>query len=519
MNPPNAYIFDQMPNLAIFDGTGENTETPVRRCWRKWQESPYLLILLLVTASRVVYYLLGVRFDPSGLDWFFQFLDPELLRHNLLQSLLYLHVQPPGYNLFTGIVLKLFPHAYASAFHVVHLVLGAVQSCLLFYLMRCFGVGTRLALLVTGLFVISPGVVLFENFILYEYQMMFFLIVSAALLFNFLVHHRAGSAIGFLVCQFWLVLVRNQYHLVYFAAIFIMLLYLATRQNRRLIAIVGSTLLALVLALYLKNQILFGQFVSSTYLGMNISALTTFQLTPEEKLSFVSKGAISRASAETCIGAPLSSYYPYITMPPKTSIPVLDQELKPSGVVNLNHKGFLEVQKIYMKDGLFILRHFPAAYLRGIAISWFTYFMPAGDLRDLEINRSHIQGIERFFDVVFSGQFKYTPDKKALRQLKAAGKGSSLVLYTGTFLIAGLPVLFIFGLWFLFRGVCRRTLETPQAVLLGFILFNIFYITMVSNFLGCFENNRYRFPLDGFFVILAALALEQVLRRMFRRRI
>jgi hypothetical protein len=506
-----------MTNIATYRTEIKKRKSPVWHVWSKRLGSPYVLLLLIVAVSRVVYYLLGVRFDARGVDWFFQFLDPELLRHNLLQSLLYLHMQPPGYNLFVGIVLKLFPHAYTAAFHAVHLAFGAVLSGLLFYLMRNLGIGTRLALTATALFVISPGIVLFENFILYEYQMMFFMTLSAVLLYNFLVHHRAASAIGFLACQFWLVMVRNQYHLVYFAAILVLLLYFTARQDRRLIAIVGSTLLALVLALYLKNQILFGQFVSSTYLGMNISALTTNQLTPEEKTMFVSRGAISRASAETCIGAPLSSYYQYITIPSKTLISVLDQELKPSGAVNLNHKGFLEVQKIYTKDALFILRHYPVAYLRGIAISWFTYFLPAGDLRDLEENRSHIQGIERFFDIVFCGQIKYSKDKKVLRRLKTGGNGASLVLYTGIFLMLALPALFIFGGWFLYRGIRRQILARPQALLLGFVLFNIFYITAVSNFFGCFENNRYRFPLDGFFVVLAALAFDKIQRRFVRR--
>ena len=141
--------------------------------------------------------------------------------------------------------------------------------------------------------------------------------------------------------------------------------------------------------------------------------------------------------------------------------------------------------------------------------------MPAGDLRDFDLNRPRINWIERFSDIVFCGQFKYTPDKKILRQLKAAGNGRSLLLYTGIFLIIGLPALLIFGVWFLYRGVRRRTLDTPQVLLLSFLLFNIFYLTMVSNFLGCFENNRYRFPLDGFFLVLAVLALNQVWRKIF----
>jgi hypothetical protein len=497
-------------------GTGMSLESPVRQN-QGLLRSPYLLLVGAFTVSRIVYYLLGVRFDASGLGWYFQFLDPELLRHNLVQSLFYMHNQPPGYNLFAGVVLKLFPYAYASAFHAVNLAFGAAVTCLLFYLMRCLGVSERLALVTTALFMVSPGVVLFENFILYEYQMMFFLMVSAALLFHFSARRRAVSAMGFLACQFWLVMLRNQYHVVYFVFIFAVLLFFTGRTERRIVAATGSVLCAIILALYLKNQILFGQFVSSTYLGMNISALTTYQLTPAEKEAFVSKGEISRASTDMCIGAPLSQYYPFITLPPKTSIPVLDQELKRSGVVNFNHKGFLEVQKIYMKDALFVLRHHLIAYLRGIAISWFTYFLPAGDLRDFEHNRSCIEGIERFSDIVFCGQFKYTADKKELRRLKAGGNSMSLVLYTGVFLLIVIPALFIFGVLFLGRGIRRKTLAMPQALMLGFLIFNVFYLTSVSNFFGCFENNRYRFPLDGFFVVLAALALEQTWRRLIPR--
>jgi len=76
--------------------------------------SAYTLLLALFVVSRIVYYLLGVRFDARPILNFFQFIDPELLKHRLLESLYYLHVQPPGFNLYTGIVLKLFPDAYPA---------------------------------------------------------------------------------------------------------------------------------------------------------------------------------------------------------------------------------------------------------------------------------------------------------------------------------------------------------------------------------------------------------------------
>ena len=61
------------------------------------------------------------------------------------------------------------------------------------------------------------------------------------------------------------------------------------------------------------------------------------------------------------------------------------------------------------------------------------------------------------------------------------------------------------------------TVMRINLLLLGFMLFNIAYITMVVNFLSTFENNRYRFPVDGFFLVLAVLALDRIIRKFFRR--
>jgi hypothetical protein len=496
-------ITDTRTNASV-----AGTSSPV---WSRGR-SPYMLLLLIFAISRVIYYALGIRFDARGLTWFFQFLDPELLRHNLLQSLFYLHMQPPGYNLFLGIVLKLFPHAEVTAFHAIHLAFGASITCLLFYLMRSLGVGVWIAFTTTTLFMISPGVILFENFLLYEYLLVFILMISAVLLFHFVKGRRAVSACGFLFCQFCLVMLRNHFHLVYFIVVFIFLIYF-TKRNRRLVVGVGSAFFIVVLALYLKNFILFGHFVSSTWLGMNMATITTHHLAPQERASFIAQGKISPIPDLDAI-VPLSAYRPYITMPAKTSIPVLDEELKSTGAINYNHPGFLEVGKLYKKDGLSLLHNYPVVYLRSVAIAWFAYFLPPTDFAFFDLNGPRIRGIERFFDIVFFGQFRQTTDRRELRQIKSP----AVVLYTGVFLLIGLPALFIFGVVFVYRGVRRGTLDAPRALVIGFMLFIIAYCSAVANFLSSVENNRYRFPVDGFFVILAALALTQLWQKIIRKK-
>jgi hypothetical protein len=508
---------ENMPVKAPpFDTTGTKA-SPGSRVLR----SPYALLVAVFTLSRVVYFMLGVRFDDRGLPTYLQFIDTELLRHNLLQSLFYLHWQPPGYNLFLGIVLKVFPHAYTGAFHAIHLAFGAVIICFLYYLMRSLSVRPTLALVTTTVFMVSPGIILFENFIMWEYQLMFFLTLGAVFLFRFFKHYDSASAIGFFLCQFWLVMVRNQYHLVFYIFIFVLFVYFS-KHHRRVIAIAGSVLLALIIALFLKNMVLFGKFTSSTWLEMGMGPLLLHQMTDEERLSLVASGKLSPLAVNGFpdkfdYGIPLSALSPFITVPEKTSIPVLDQEAKSSGCVNYNNMGYLEAQKLYTNDLKNILRYCPKAYLRSVAIAWYTYFMPAGDFPFFDLNLPRIHKLERFSDIVLCGQFKYSADRKELRLLYGQhGLRSvfSLILHTGVFLLIGFPALFIFGVWFLFRGIRRHTFSLPQALLLGFILFNIFYTTATANFLSSYENNRYRFPVDGFYMILLAFALEQILQKI-----
>ena len=138
--------------------------------------SAYVLLSLVFVLSRIIYYLLGVRFDARPVLHFFQFVDPELLKHRLLESLYYLHIQPPGFNFYVGVVLKLFPNAYPAVFQAIHLALGISICWLTYYLMSVCGVNSWLALTLTSLFIVSPGVVLFENFMLYEYSLVFLLL-------------------------------------------------------------------------------------------------------------------------------------------------------------------------------------------------------------------------------------------------------------------------------------------------------------------------------------------------------
>jgi hypothetical protein len=206
---------------------------------------------------------------------------------------------------------------------------------------------------------------------------------------------------------------------------------------------------------------------------------------------------------------PIETFHGLVPMPPPSGIPVLDQSRDSTGRINYNNAGYLKLHPFYIREGKAVLLHYPRAYLRAFVTAWFTYFLPTGDFTFFDLNRPHIERLDRFFNVVFFGQWKDASDRKALRRILAEGHGAELPLFTGTWLLLGLPALFVWGLF----TAWRMPWSQPNKALLLYLLFQIAFITAVVNLLSPFENNRYRLPLDPFFLALLGMAIERIVRR------
>ena len=220
--------------------------------------APRVLLMLAFVVSRVLYYQAGIRFDATPLFKYWQFIDPELMRSDLLRSMYYLHMQPPGYNFAVGLVLKLFPESYARVFALAYLAIGLLIAMALFELMR-LGVGDWLAAATTALFTISPGVVMYENFLIYEYPILLLLLAAALALFRFCRRPTSGNALLFFGLILALTLIRNAFHLLYVLVIAAGLAW-ALPAARRAVTVGALPVIGVDLAIYVKNWILFGAF-------------------------------------------------------------------------------------------------------------------------------------------------------------------------------------------------------------------------------------------------------------------
>jgi len=453
----------------------------------------------------------GIVFDPSPVGHYWQYIDPLLMRFDLARSLFYLHMQPPGMNLLVGLIVKLFPESYTPVLHLVFLLAGLTIAFGLMRLMQLLGVANWIRTTLTVIFVVSPGCVLFENFASYEYLTLALLVVAAIALFRLVESPSTGRATLFFTVVLALAMFRNQFHLVYLCLLVAALAYFMPKA-RRAVFLGALPALLIVLALFLKNWILFGAFSSSTWMGMTTGVVTTYQLSPEEAENLIQQGVVSPLAAITPFSE-LRFYYPYIQMRPKTGIPVLDQEVTSTGHPNFNNPNYLQVHDQYFVNSKAVMLHYPVVYLRSCLIAWFAYFLPASDFHSFDEARGRIEGFDKVFNAAVFGQFRHADSRKDLRSLRASGHTLSLVLYTGAFLMVLIPVLVIWASAQILIRSLRNKMSSAQTITLGFMLCTIFFITAVANFLSSFENNKYRFPLDAFYVAIFGMLLTRVLVR------
>ena len=451
----------------------------------------YLLGVFVL--SRCVFLLNGVHYDMKLLTQGWQFLDVELLKRDLLRSVFYQHSQPPLFNLFLGLALKVAPQDYALVFQALFTLMGLSGYLLMFALMRRLGISRLLAFGLCVWYVVSPSAILYEQWLFYTLPLTLLLLLSAWTLLRFLDTEKTAWLICFCLTLFGLCGTQSTFHLLYFAFIGAALMR-ARRAQWRKIAIVAALPFLLVLAIYVKNEIVFGQFTASSWLGMN-TAINRIDYAPlPERERLIDEGEISPVS----LTEPFSTLdqYPaeYSGVPAKfAAIPALAQSVKSSGDQNYNHYGYIEISRHYGQDTRYILAHNSRALIRGGAKGWVQYFCSSSDYLFFyeETEKTPLLRMENtLYDHVFYGRIPR--------------HGVCL------FLLIGLPLLVIYA----FRAARsqKNSLDETQRILLLYLAFTILYVALVGNTLNATENNRIRFMTDPFALVLLGFALNSGIR-------
>lgn len=470
-------------------------------------------LAVLVTAfvlSRLGYYFLGVRFDAAPLEFYNQYIDPYLLRHDLWTSLYYLKEQPPLYNLFLGLILKVFPEHSTAAFAAVHLAIGLALILCLFSLLERLAVPLSLALTIALVFSCNPATILYENLLFYEYPLTFLLCLAALALHRFASSGRHLDATVLFSCLALISGIRVIFHPIWFlllAAVVYCVLPLWRRTT------VTALLLpaAIVFVMYGKNFVLFGNLApgSDVFGSSNLAIMSTRAVPPANLQALIDSGAIDPSYLKTNIyNVKTSPVMARIPLPPKTGAAVLDERLKSTGYVNWNSLWMADFGKYLRRDASVVLRLYPAKYLHAARSNLRHIIEPAS-------RNFPFDGRAGAYDNV-------TVLSKPLRYFEAvtAGKFEDRLAWLNLFLY---PLLLGYGLWlvagWLVAGWKQRQLpDGPFGITIFFIVFNICFLCTAVVLISESDHNRYRDEVSAMFSVLLGLALSAAITRLRSRR-
>lgn len=456
---------------------------------------------LLFATSRAALRASGAYFDESALDKSWQHLDPVLLRDRLLESLFYLHAQPPAFNAFLGVVLKAAGPASHVVFYLLFMLMGAGLYAITFLAMRAMAVSQASAFVISSLFALSPAYILYEHWLFYTMPLA---TMVGGLLLSFVAlctRKTTATCASFFALLGLLCATHGLFHLVYFLGCIAFLLAARLLPASKILLAAVVPLL-LVTSIYAKNEVLFGQFTTSTWLGMNLALRRVEAVPLDVRTQLATTGALSDVAVITPFSA-LARYPAHYRNPvPErfAHVPALAAELKSNGEPNLNHIAYVEIAKSYKADTRFVLAHYPKVLLESLARGWYEYFKPASDYWFLEPNLAAsplLRGEATLFDRLGYGvPFKGGP---------------------GLFLAAGIPLLVLYALLAAFRPSLLPQLTREQRLVLMFCAGTIAFVAVVGNTLNALENMRLRFMTDPLLAVLLGFWVQHWLAPRVRQ--
>ncbi len=471
---------------------------------------PYFVLGGLHLISRIVYAWAGIRFRADTLTWYFQYLDVALLRERLAESLLFMPGQPPLFNLFLGIILKIFGPAADAAYNVVYVLGGLGITLLLYALCRKLRVHPLLAVAVSLGYAIAPATVLHENILAYTIPVAGITLALVYVLASGILTGRTAWVFWGMTCAALLVGVRSSFHFLFMVMLLGYLLVVYPRGSARKILRASLVPLLVSLSFFVKNWILFGQFVSSTWLGMNWWRVTVQALPPDLREQLVEEGRMVLADRHTFL--PLDGYPEALWRTEAEGCQgaaILCARLKSTGETNFNHRAYIAISRVMLQDDLVAIRSSPLTVLRRAASGFGHYLWPASTFDHVESNLNRIRGWSELWD-------RYLFLRTELPGRAEAPEWSRYI-YPGLAFWVLLPMGW--GVVSVLRRAIGRNmgLTIGESAVTGLILLVLLYSATVLNLFEYGENMRYRFETSPLGVVLIALMLTALLGRLFRR--
>lgn len=333
-----------------------------------WQHAGWL-----AASGWVVVYLLvwatGQRFSTAYLDYGWQLVPWDTLSKRPLQSVWFLHIQPPLWNLSLGGLARVSPFTDAITLQALQAAFGAVGAACAATVARRCRLGLVASVVVALVATANPEVLRNAFEPTYELATSTLLLAVVVVLARFAAEPtwRRGPVL-LAVAGTAVVLTRSLYHPIWLGVLLVAALVLARRHldRRQAVAAVAVPLL-LIGGWMAKNQVLYGRPTLSSWFGMNLQRAVIPVLDADELQRMYEQGEVSDVAMIGPFGA-YSLYEP--VMPPCTpdhDDPSVDTATRTTNEFspNFNYECYLPVFDQAGDDAWAVIREHPGTFLEG----------------------------------------------------------------------------------------------------------------------------------------------------------
>lgn len=460
---------------------------------KKFPRIDIWFILLVFIVSRLIVSFAGVEMDYGALYRYWQYLDVKTLQSDLLRGIWYDHTQPPVFNFLLGIVVKTSGSHAHLAFVLLLKVITLANTLLLLSILKKITNHPYIPLLLSLLYLLSPATMLFENELFYTSFITHLLLAATWHLQRLQKDIRWSDILGLYIPLILACLTRSMYHIVWLMALSIVILFwFSKRTHTRRLMLASLLSVLLVGGWYVKNYIIFHQFSTSTWMGMNMARNVFHDTSVTDSTQIASIEPFSK----------ISDYQRFLPANYGSKYAGLDdrdllQEWKNDSFINEKHVAYIEVSRQYSAESKKTIMAHPAAYVKNVLQSAIIFFAPATRYPTTEYLSEKIA----WYDVLYSFNLSHF----------AKGKQQRRIAMT----VSALPKFLIYVLTFFWlireairsKKVLGRT-EVPGGLLTIFITCIIGYIFIVSSFFEHYENMRFRYEAEPLFLILFAISLH-----------
>ena len=250
----------------------------------------FFLFLLLIFFSIKIFFYLNIN-NTQGIAYTWQVLDLEILQNDLIKSIFYLHAQPPLWNLFIGLLLKIFngdTEYFYLFLYIYHQFLTAVVIYVFVSIAYLSEINKKKIFLLTlFLIILNPAIIYFEALNYYAHTIFSLSCLFAYNFYLFLIKKKNKHLYFCYIILSLKILIWSAYHPIIMIIFFLFLQCFCFETRKLKNFIMFLFLFIIALSPTIKNKIIY-QHNFSSFLGLNLaSTVTNLIYLPECSLGII----------------------------------------------------------------------------------------------------------------------------------------------------------------------------------------------------------------------------------------